>query len=212
MKACEPWADGSENVAEIGVLSNEAASPPRLAGIPGHHVDADEGVVRILLESKFTFDVLDLDSDFGKYRLLILPDAIAVTPKLKRKVNAYVKGGGRVLLTGMSGIDPERGFVFDVGAKWHGPSPYRMGDFLLPIERLRASFVSDPLFMYEVAQRIKVKGKGVARAGLRSLFRSRPAAFQRPRQYAEPARPVRLRRRIGEGRLHLSRSPHFHCL
>ena len=160
VKACEPWAEKSENVAEIGVLSNEAASPPRLAGIPGHHVDADEGVVRILLESKFTFDVLDLDSDFGMYRLLILPDAIAVTPKLKRKINAYVKGGGRVLLTGMSGIDPERGFVFDVGAKWHGPSPYRMGDFLLPIERLRASFVSDPLFMYEVAQRIKVKGSG----------------------------------------------------
>ena len=160
VKACEPWAEESKNVAEIGVLSNEAASPPRLAGIPGHHVDADEGVVRILLESKFTFDVLDLDSDFGKYRLLILPDAVAVTPKLKRKINAYVKGGGRVLLTGTSGIDTEHGFVFDVGAKWHGPSPYRMGDFLLPIEPLRASFVSDPLFMYEVAQRIKVKGSG----------------------------------------------------
>ena len=127
VKACEPWAEGSVNVAEIGVISAEAASRPRLAGIPGHHVDADEGVVRVLLEGKFTFDLLDLDSDFAGYRLLILPDVIAVDAKLKAKVNAFVKSGGRVLLTGTSGIDPEKGFVFDVGAKWEGPSPYQRG-------------------------------------------------------------------------------------
>ena len=63
-KACEPWAEGSVNRAEIGVISAEAASRPRLAGIPGHHVDADEGAVRVLLEGKFTFDLLDLECDF----------------------------------------------------------------------------------------------------------------------------------------------------
>jgi hypothetical protein len=146
----------SVNRAEIGVVSAEAASRPRLAGIPGHHVDADEGIVRVLLEGKFTFDLLDLDSDFSGYRLLILPDVVQVDAKLKAKVNAFVKAGGRVLLTGMSGIDPAKGFVFDVGAKWEGPSPYTEGDYLLPVEALRASFVSDPLFMYEVANRIKV--------------------------------------------------------
>jgi hypothetical protein len=157
VKAREAWSEGSTNIAEIGVLSAEAASRPRLAGIPGHHVDADEGAVRLLLEGKFTFDVLDLDSDFAKYRLLILPDVVEVSPKLKAKINAYVKAGGRVLLTGKSGIDPEKGFVFDVGAKWRGPSPYTEGDYLLPIAQLRASFVDNPLFMYEVAERIEVK-------------------------------------------------------
>jgi len=156
VKACEPWAEGSVNRAEIGVVSAEAASRPRLAGIPGHHVDADEGVVRVLLEGKFTFDLLDLDSDFSGYRLLILPDVVEVDAKLKAKVNAFVKGGGRVLLTGTSGVDAAKGFVFDVGAKWEGPSPYTEGDYLLPVEALRASFVEDPLFMYEVANRIKV--------------------------------------------------------
>ena len=67
VKACEPWAEGSDNVAEIGVISSEAASRPRLAGIPGHHADADEGVVRVLLEAKFTFDLLD--RRFGLYAL-----------------------------------------------------------------------------------------------------------------------------------------------
>jgi hypothetical protein len=157
VRACEPWASDSENLAEIGVISTEAAARPRLAGIPGHHVDADEGVVRALLECRFTFDVLDLESDLSKYRLVILPDAVAIGPKLKARVNAFVKSGGRVLLTGKSGIDPEKGFLFDVGAKWQGPSPYATGDYLLPIASLRASFVDDPLFMYEVAERIKVK-------------------------------------------------------
>ena len=157
VKDCEPWAEGAVNRAEIAVLSAEAASRPRLAGIPGHHVDADEGVVRLLLEGKFTFDMLDLEADFSGYRLLILPDVIEVSSKLKVKIAGFVKGGGRVLLTGRSGIDPKKGFVFDVGAKWRGPSPYKEGDYLLPVKKLRASFVDDPLFMYEVAERVEAK-------------------------------------------------------
>ena len=158
VKACEPWAEGSTNIAEIGVISIEAASRPRLAGIPAHHADADEGVVRVLLESKLTFDLLDADSDFAPYALLILPDAIPVTPKLKAKIDAYAKRGGRVLLTGKSGIDPKKGFLFEVGARWIGPSPWNAGDYLLPAAEIKPSFLSDPLFMYEVAERIKVKG------------------------------------------------------
>ena len=113
--------------------------------------------MRLLLEGKFTFDVLDLEFDFSGYRLLILPDVIEVSPKLKAKIAAFAKAGGRVLLTGKSGIDPKKGFVFDVGAKWRGPSPYNEGDYLLPAKELRASFVDDPLFMYEVAERIEAK-------------------------------------------------------
>lgn len=153
----EPWAEGSRNVAEIGVISAEAASRPRLAGIPGHHEDADEGAVRLLLEGNFTFDLLDLESDLDGYKLLILPDVIAVSPELKQKIDAFAANGGRVLLTGRSGIDPDKGFAFDVGAEWVGPSPYVQGDYLLPIEALRAEFVDDPLFMYDVAQRIRAK-------------------------------------------------------
>ena len=129
--------------------------------------------------------MLDLESDFSKYRLLILPDAIP--------------------------LDPERGFVFDVGAKWHGLSPYRIGDYLLPIEPLRASFVGDPLFMYEVAQRIKVKG-GKSLGAVYDPFSIAPhsiSAVTSTRQ-AGPTLPATIR--IGKGRLHLSRSPDLHRL
>jgi Hypothetical glycosyl hydrolase 6/Beta-galactosidase trimerisation domain len=155
VKACEPWAEGSRNRAEIGLLSAEAAKRPRLAGIPGNHEDADEGAVRILLEGKFSFDVVDLDSNFAGYALLILPDDVFVAPELRGKIEKYARDGGRVLLTGSSGIDGQNGFVFDVGASWEGESPNKQGDYVLPVAHLRASFVNDPLFMYAPSQRIK---------------------------------------------------------
>lgn len=154
VKACEPWAEGSENLAEIGVLSVEGVAPPPMAGLAHRHDETDEGVVRLLLEAKLTFDVLDADADFAGYSLLILPDSIEVSDKLKQRIDTYLNGGGRLLITGGSAIEPERGFLFDVGASWHGQSPYETGDYLLPIEELRAGFVDDPLYMYESSQRI----------------------------------------------------------
>lgn len=154
----EPWALDSINRAQIAFLSAEGAARPGLAGIPGqsdHRFEGpDHGGVRVLLEGQFAFDVVDGDSDFAPYRLLILPDVIAVDHELKTKIDAYVAGGGRVLLTGMSGIDPQTGFLFDVGAKWQGTSPMAGGDYVLPIPDLRAGDINDPLFMYQPSQQI----------------------------------------------------------
>jgi hypothetical protein len=154
----EAWAEGSTNRAEIALLSVEAASRPKLVGVPGHHVGSDEGASRVLLEGKFTFDLIDLDSALEGYRLVILPDAIAVDASLKAKLEAYAAKGGRVLLTGKSGIDPERGFVLDTGARWEGSSEMSGGDYLMPIPALRAEFVDQPLFTYLPSERIKVTG------------------------------------------------------
>jgi hypothetical protein len=154
----EPWATDTVNRAEIALLSLEAGSGPRLVGVPGHHEGADEGAVRVLLEGKFTFDVVDLESNYSQYRLLILPDAVKVNPNLRAKVEKYVAGGGKVLLTGRSGIDGANGFVFDVGAKWEGTSLNGGGDYVLPTEPLRAGFVNDPLFMYQPAEQATIAG------------------------------------------------------
>jgi len=112
----------------------------------------------MLLEAKYAFDVVDLESDFRRYRLVILPDEVKVDASLKTKLDAYVKQGGKVFLTGMSGIDPTAGFVLDVGGVWEGTSPNTQGDYLLPTPELQASFVQDPLFMYLPAQRVKATG------------------------------------------------------
>ena len=158
IKACEPWAQGSENVAEIGAFSVQAVSRPSLEADGGRHEEADEGVVRVLLESKYAFDVLDSNSELDRYKLLILPDTIDVSADLKERIEAYVDAGGRVLLTGRSAIDPQNGLVFDIGAAWHGASPFQKGDYLLPIEALRADFIDEPLFMHLSSQRITADG------------------------------------------------------
>ena len=157
IEAREPWAVDSVNRADIALLSVEAVSKPSLSGIPGEKLASDEGAVRLLLEGQFTFDVVDPQSDFNLYRLLILPDAVAVDDTLRNKIAAYVASGGRVLLTGRSGVDPQKGFVFDCGGIWRGTSGNSGGDYVLPDPALQADFVHDPLFMYVPAERVEVK-------------------------------------------------------
>jgi hypothetical protein len=55
----EPWLDGVTSVADIGVLSLEAC----IGRCPVAD-KTDAGVVRMLLEGNYLFDVLDKESDF----------------------------------------------------------------------------------------------------------------------------------------------------
>jgi hypothetical protein len=141
-------------------MSAEAVAKIGLVGIPGqsdHRFDGpDHGAIRVLLEGQFAFDVVDPDTDLTPYRLLILPDAIEVDATMKARIDAFVTAGGRVLLTGRSGIDENQGFLFDVGADWKGTSEMTGGDYLLPNTELRAEGVNDPLFMYLPSERISV--------------------------------------------------------
>lgn len=153
----EAWAVDSVNRAEIGLVSLEAATYDASSiEAPAQKQASDDGATRILLEAGLTFDVLDLESEFSPYRLIILPDAVPIGSDLKRKLETYLAAGGRVLLTGKSGIDAERGFVLDVGAAWEGTSPMAGGDYLLPTADWRPDGVDEPNFMYCPSERIRV--------------------------------------------------------
>lgn len=154
IEACEPWLEGSANRAEIGLMSIEAVERPLFSDMPGQHNPVDDGAVRLLLECKYTFDLLSPDSDLRAYRLIILPDAIMVDDDLKARLDAYLDAGGRLLMTGTSGLR-DGAFLFDAGARWHGASDMTGGDYALPQPGLRASFVDAPLFMYAPSQQVK---------------------------------------------------------
>ncbi|WP_370677864.1 beta-galactosidase trimerization domain-containing protein [Pleomorphomonas sp. PLEO] len=153
----ESWVVDSVNRAEIGLLSLEAARH-NAADIeaPARQQATDDGATRMLLEAGLTFDVLDLESDFTPYRLLILPDAVPIGADLKGKLETYLANGGRLLMTGRSGIDATTGFVLDVGAVWEGTSPMAGGDYLLPTADWRADGIDEPNFMYGPSERIRV--------------------------------------------------------
>lgn len=169
VEAKEPWADHVQSVADIGLLINEAVE-----GAPGRNNPADIGASRILLEGHYLFDILDPEMDFGPYRLIILPDSVPVNDKLRKKLNAYLKKGGKLLFSGDSALQAEGGFVFDIGAEHKGKSELNP-DYVLPINDLQPTFCKSPMVMYGSSHRIKVNKK----AGARSLGKVYDSYFNR---------------------------------
>ncbi len=125
----EPWCENAKNIADIAVLSCEAVLG---SGRDGWGTDSNVGACRILLEGKHLFDFIDEEADFSNYKLLILPDLILLCDKLAPRLQDYVDNGGKLLLTGCSGINMEEtAFALDVGAKFAGYSGFRP-DYMIP--------------------------------------------------------------------------------
>jgi hypothetical protein len=122
VQAREPWCQGAQSLAEIGVLL--ASGQPGLERRAGQ--ESDEGALRILLERGRTFHFLDGESELSDYALLLLPDGVRVGPSLAQKLRDYLAQGGRLVLTGESGLDPAgNGFALrEMGLRSVGPSPW----------------------------------------------------------------------------------------
>ncbi|HWL51627.1 MAG TPA: alpha-amylase family protein [Chthoniobacteraceae bacterium] len=159
--AREPWCLGSRQVFDIGILSSEAESGAF------RRAPSDEGACRMFLESHFLFGLIDRTMDFDRFRALVLPDDVRIDAALKAKLDAYLLQGGRLILSGASGLWSDRDeFAFDLGADHHGLSGFhppegelsRGHDYLLPIPELRPSFVDEPQIMYERSRRIRATG------------------------------------------------------
>jgi hypothetical protein len=109
--------------------------------------------------------------EFDGYAALVLPDDIRIDEPLKAKLDAYLAAGGKLILSGESGLWKDRAhFAFDLGAEYDGLSEYhpaetesnRGHDYILPIPKLQASFVDRPQIMYERSHRIRVtKGQSL---------------------------------------------------
>lgn len=151
VEAKEPWCDAVRHVSDIGVLSSAAVNQ-------NHHrtSSADVGAGRLLLEGQFLFDVLDAGMPFAGRKALLLPDDLVVDEALKVKIDAFLDAGGKVILSGTSGLKPDgSGFWWDIGAAWEGQSPFQP-DYMLPEPEIRADFANSPLVMYFPSQRIRV--------------------------------------------------------
>ncbi len=155
VEAKESWCSGTRNVADVAVLSAVAVN-----GKSQETTQADEGACRILLEGHFLFDVIDAEMDFAPYAMLLLPDLLRVGSVLQKKLDAYLAAGGRLLLTGTSGLVDGQ-YVLDTGVVCEGQSPFQP-DYVLPVEALTPSFVSNPLVMYAPSQRLRLAERGGA--------------------------------------------------
>ncbi|MDB5084779.1 MAG: hypothetical protein JWN30_1665 [Bacilli bacterium] len=127
VEAKEAWVVNTKNIADVALLSLEAANRGRAAqGQVGKTGSSDAGAVRILLEGKILFDVIDLEEDFTKYKVIILPDNVTLDDSLQRKLEQFISRGGKVLATGRSGLNEDgTAFALDLGVKWISENPYQ---------------------------------------------------------------------------------------
>ena len=80
--------------------------------------------MRVLLEFHRRLQVVDRDARFGRYELLILPDAVEVDGELRRKLDEYVAAGGALLVTGPIGPRERSSEWPTIGVRWRGASPF----------------------------------------------------------------------------------------
>lgn len=150
----EPWCVGTKNVADIALVSSEAVNriEPDSAR---RDVAADTGAARLLLEGHYLFDIIDDRMDLSCYKLVVLPDEIKVGPEFKQKLDAFLRFGGKLLLSGASGFDGDGRPLFDLGADCFEQSEYSP-DYACIDKAVRPDFIETPLVMYSSSRRIKV--------------------------------------------------------
>ncbi|PYI56570.1 beta-galactosidase trimerization domain-containing protein [Paenibacillus flagellatus] len=179
VEAKEAWCADAEGVADIALLTVEAAGFQ--AEGEGRCPKADQGAVRMLLEGNWLFDVVDLESDWSAYKVLVLPDRIQADPALEAKLAAYVGQGGKLLASGRSGLRTDgTGFAVDFGVRWLGENAYRP-DYWVPGEPLGAGHAADlagtAYVMYGEGQSVEAAGGTVLGARNNPYFNREPFAF-----------------------------------
>ncbi|MBL8993329.1 MAG: beta-galactosidase trimerization domain-containing protein, partial [Spirochaetia bacterium] len=155
VKEIEAFLPGARPVSEIAILSAEGRHRQR------SKESSDIGSARMLLEEQLMFDVIDEESDFEIYKCLVFPDLITLEGKLLEKTKAFLKKGGKLILSGSSGFSPdEKGFAIDFKAEVKGMSEFSP-DYLVGDKKLDAELPEAPFVMYEKAWRVKSKGAEV---------------------------------------------------
>lgn len=150
----EAWCEGAESAAEIAILSG--FTPERQ--VTGRELPGDVGASRVLLESHLPFDLVDTEMDWNKYKFLLLPDEVRISEKLRSKLDTFMKNGGKLILSGTSGMALDKDeFVFDLPVVHEGTSPYQP-DYVKAADDFAPDYVHTPFVMYLASQRIKVTG------------------------------------------------------
>lgn len=83
----------------------------------------DIGANRMMLEGKYLYNIIDKECDFSDYKLIIFPDCVKFDRELIEKTNAYIETGGKILLSGKSGLTESNEFFRDFGVIFCGENP-----------------------------------------------------------------------------------------
>jgi hypothetical protein len=122
----EPYLDRAAPVTEAAIVV--AGNPLEDVGRAGEHgLGAGVyGLTKLLMELHVQFDIVEADADLARYRLLVLPDQLAVDQQLAGWLRAYVAGGGAIVASHnalrIQGSDTI--WAAELGIAYRGESPF----------------------------------------------------------------------------------------
>jgi hypothetical protein len=107
----EKWLVDTRKVSQIGVYAGgKVLDYPDTIDINA----TVEGVYRMLTEMHHMFDYIDFLDDLKIYNLVIIADDVKLTYEAAENLKEYINNGGKVILTGKSGLDPAgKQFIMD---------------------------------------------------------------------------------------------------
>jgi hypothetical protein len=119
----EPWLYGASPTAEVAILA--LGQPENATPGLGSYSPEVEGAAQMLLECAIQFDIVDAHTDLSAYPAVILPDGAILDEAWQTKLEAYLAGGGRLVLSGRAALDPATGQfqLKQVPVTYLGPAP-----------------------------------------------------------------------------------------
>lgn len=139
----EPWCRGAEPISDIAVYA-----PEEFVG--GRTPPPAMGVTRILQETRHQFDFIDTKtSNLGRYKVIILPDEIRLSPEMAQQLSAFLAGGGSILASYRSGLKTgaDEFALPEWGVQYKGEAPFSP-DFIRARPALQNGLPPSELVMY----------------------------------------------------------------
>lgn len=114
--------------------------------------DGNYGLVRLLMESRVQFDVVEPDVPWERYGLIVLPDAMRLDAKLAPRLEAYLDGGGAVIASHESGLlaGEEKSWLERRGIRFAGMSKFKPA-YMIPKEKFTGDIPAYEYALYEGA-------------------------------------------------------------
>ena len=151
VKSLEPYLDEAAPVTEAALLTG---------GLPleSPGTDANYGLVKLMIESRVQFDVLEPGGAWERYALVVLGDDLAVDPALASRLHAFVDQGGALVVSHHSGLiaGSEKSWLERYGFAYAGMSPFKPA-YLVPQNHLTGDIPTYEYALYEGASQWKTQ-------------------------------------------------------
>ena len=168
----EPYLEQAVPVTEAALLTS---------GLPLESpcTETNFGWVKLLTESRVQFDVVEPETKWERYALLILPDGLAVNEATASRLDAFITGGGAVMVAHQAGLvaGTEKTWLERHGLHFAGMSPFKPA-YLVPQLNFTGEIPSYEYALYEGASQWRAESPATVLALLgEPLFQRSPQHY-----------------------------------